>query len=31
MDKADDEIIIITDGAYGGEDNISLAKEKTLS
>lgn len=30
MDKSDEEIILITDGGYGGGDNTALAKEKNV-
>jgi len=31
MDKADEEIILITDGGYGGGDNTAIAKEKNVT
>lgn len=30
MKKSDDEIILITDGGYDGQDNVALAKEKNV-
>ena len=30
MEKAEEEIILITDGGYDGQDNIALAKEKNV-
>ena len=30
MDKFDEQIVLITDGGYDGQDNISLAKEKNV-
>lgn len=30
MDKSDEEIVLITDGGYDGQDNIALAKEKNV-
>lgn len=30
MRKSDDEIILITDGGYDGQDNVALAKEKNV-
>ena len=30
MDKSDEQIVLITDGGYDGQDNISLAKEKNV-
>lgn len=31
MDKSDEEIILITDGGYGGGDNTARAKEKNVT
>ena len=28
MEKSKEEIILVTDGSYGGQDNVALAKEK---
>lgn len=30
MDRSDEEIVLITDGGYDGQDNIALAKEKNV-
>lgn len=30
MDKSDDEIVLITDGGYDGQDNRALAKDKNV-
>ncbi len=30
MDKSSEEIVLITDGGYDGQDNIALAKEKNV-
>jgi hypothetical protein len=30
MEKSDEEIVLITDGGYDGQDNIALAKEKNI-
>lgn len=30
MEKSEEEIILITDGGYDGQDNIVLAKEKNV-
>lgn len=30
MEKSEEEIILITDGGYDGQDNIALAKEKNV-
>ena len=30
MEKSDDEIVLITDGGYDGQDNIALAKTKNV-
>lgn len=31
MEKAEEEIVLITDGGYDGQDNIALAKEKNVT
>ena len=31
MEKSEEEIILITDGGYDGQDNIALAKEKNVN
>ena len=30
MEKSEEEMILITDGGYDGQDNIVLAKEKNV-
>ncbi len=30
MEKSEEEIILVTDGGYDGQDNIALAKEKNV-
>ena len=30
MDRSNEEIVLITDGGYDGQDNIALAKEKNV-
>ena len=30
MEKSEEEIILVTDGGYDGQDNIALAKEKNI-
>lgn len=30
MEKAEEEIILVTDGGYDGQDNVALAKEKNV-
>ena len=31
MDRSEEEIVLITDGGYAGQDNFALAKEKNIS
>ena len=30
MENSEEEIILVTDGGYDGQDNIALAKEKNV-
>lgn len=30
MEKSEEEIVLVTDGGYDGQDNIALAKEKNV-
>ena len=30
MDRSEEEIVLITDGGYAGQDNFALAKEKNI-
>lgn len=30
MEKSEEEIILVTDGGYDGQDNVALAKEKNV-
>ena len=30
MEKSEEEIILVTDGGYDGQDNVAVAKEKNV-